>query len=265
MQRRYCVDAVPASKSAKKKTCKNGWSCGSTCISKSKECRSGVEGQAKNYADWMAGQAKSGKPASKKPKSSSSNKSSKQNTDSSTKADQLGDAPKYKPLMSKEEADSYVKGTAWSDRVFFHGSTASGVNSITKDGADPDRTQIGMFGKGFYVTPNKTGDDAEKNGNEGLGADFYATLKQSVTDEPPRFVEMRLKANNPKTFRDFGEFQEFIQQNGVNYDTSFGEGYTQQVTDLMKKKGHDAIEIRDSGEIIVYNKESVAAYNTGDY
>jgi|GEM_PF-3728130 len=46
-----------------KKTCKKGYPCGASCISKSRNCKKALKGQAKTYNDWLASQAK---PKSKK-------------------------------------------------------------------------------------------------------------------------------------------------------------------------------------------------------
>lgn len=51
--------AVPefAAKSKKQKTCSKGYSCGYSCINKSKSCSKPLDGQAATYADYMAMQA----------------------------------------------------------------------------------------------------------------------------------------------------------------------------------------------------------------
>jgi hypothetical protein len=38
------------------KQCKKGYSCGFTCIARTRNCRSPLEGQAKDYANWLMGQ-----------------------------------------------------------------------------------------------------------------------------------------------------------------------------------------------------------------
>jgi hypothetical protein len=40
----------------KVKQCKTGYSCGYSCVSKSKNCRAALTGQGKNYADWLSNQ-----------------------------------------------------------------------------------------------------------------------------------------------------------------------------------------------------------------
>lgn len=52
-----------ATKPAKAKTakqCKKGWSCGYSCVSKTKTCKSPLPGQAKTYADWLTNQIQAG-------------------------------------------------------------------------------------------------------------------------------------------------------------------------------------------------------------
>jgi hypothetical protein len=51
-------------KSGTLKQCKKGYSCGYSCISKAKQCQSVLEGQAKNYANWLAGQVAKRAPLS---------------------------------------------------------------------------------------------------------------------------------------------------------------------------------------------------------
>jgi hypothetical protein len=49
-----------AKRRGRQATCTKGYSCGNTCISKTKNCRNRLEGQASNYADWLNGQVASG-------------------------------------------------------------------------------------------------------------------------------------------------------------------------------------------------------------
>jgi phage gp29-like protein len=64
------IDFAAKKKKGAGKNCKKGWSCGYSCISKTKNCRNALKGQAKTYADWLAGQSKGAKPPTEtKPKS----------------------------------------------------------------------------------------------------------------------------------------------------------------------------------------------------
>lgn len=66
-----------------KDNCKTGFPCGYSCISKTKNCRSVLDGQAKTFADWLGSQAvktsKTAKPKSKpvKPKATAKPEKSK--------------------------------------------------------------------------------------------------------------------------------------------------------------------------------------------
>jgi SPP1 gp7 family putative phage head morphogenesis protein len=48
------VEEVDFAARSAKPNCEKGYSCGSSCIAKGKKCKNPLEGQAANYADWMA-------------------------------------------------------------------------------------------------------------------------------------------------------------------------------------------------------------------
>ncbi|NJR38540.1 MAG: hypothetical protein HC781_06435 [Leptolyngbyaceae cyanobacterium CSU_1_4] len=55
IQQRSTADFAAPQKRAP--NCKKGWSCGSSCISRTRKCRSSLPGQARTYADWLASQS----------------------------------------------------------------------------------------------------------------------------------------------------------------------------------------------------------------
>lgn len=52
--------AKPSSGAKKTKQCQKGYSCGYSCVAKTKNCKSPLSGQGKNYADWLTNQIASG-------------------------------------------------------------------------------------------------------------------------------------------------------------------------------------------------------------
>lgn len=117
------------------KQCKKGWSCGFTCIAKGKECRSTLPGQAKSYADWMAGQAK--------PKSAKKDKGGQttQKDGSSAKmpdvSSDIFSASDYSTKLKKEiddwetEIDAAAKNNPNDQRLRASQTAISGVRSIS--------------------------------------------------------------------------------------------------------------------------------------
>lgn len=116
---------------------KKGWSCGFTCISKGKECKSVLPDQAKNYADWMAKQAggaivkvgRGGLESQAKPADVAKPKSATPKT----KVDEIDD--RYaKPNPTREDVDNWIKEQvahqATAEQLALHGNAAMALGYL---------------------------------------------------------------------------------------------------------------------------------------
>lgn len=64
----------------KKRNCKKGYPCGRSCINRARNCRNTLEGQAKNFADWLKLQGRTQKEPQQLRKSSFVQKQKDRNT-----------------------------------------------------------------------------------------------------------------------------------------------------------------------------------------
>lgn len=235
------------------KQCKKGYSCGFSCISKSKECRSPLKGQAKTYADWLSSQIK--------PQTA------------------------HKPFMTETEAIDYCKDSVYRDRIFFHGTSKAGAASITTDGVDIDKNEAALFGKGFYVAGN--GQKSAWQMSEGVTG--WAIARNYVA-RGGEILEMRINAKNPLVTNNFSDWMDLIgkqqklgalpegpepplKQNPsykgqLDYDDpqyiaardKFRDTFPTYVQQWVKSQGYDAIEVRDNQYLVLFDPSQVAVY-----
>ena len=93
--------AKAAKSNAKPKQCQKGFACGAGCVSKDKECRNPLQGQAKTYADWLKLQVAAGKKLSKTQQQDADAMGLNKQAKKSAPADAPATKPKAKATTSK--------------------------------------------------------------------------------------------------------------------------------------------------------------------
>jgi hypothetical protein len=97
------------------------------------------------------------------------------------------------------------------------------------------------------------------------GDGFYLAFKKSSAAEyarqkpQPTILTTRVNIKNPKKFRDSIEFGEFLVRNNIEFD----DFQSQKATEILIKKGYDAIEISGLKTLVfIFNKQQIATFKS---
>jgi hypothetical protein len=146
----------------------------------------------------------------------------------------------WKPLFTRAEAAAYVRDSYYQRNIFYHGTSGSNAKNILKEGTRLNILANLTFGSGFYA--NKDRNIAEE----------YALL-----NEQPAILALQIKAVNPKIFKTSIEFYRFIEESKIDYDDEQGK----KITQAIRNQGFDAIEIKDLGTVVVFEKVQIAVFD----
>jgi hypothetical protein len=146
----------------------------------------------------------------------------------------------WKPLMTLAEAEAMTRNSAYQNRDLYHGTSAEAALGITTEGFKVISKAVLTYGEGFYVATDRA------------KAIEYAGL----TGEVPTVLTLRVNASNPKVFQTGLDFLQFAEDNLEDW----GDDYARQISELLKRQGHDGIEIRELGTLVLFEPRQVAAY-----
>lgn len=167
-----------------KDSCKTGFPCGYSCISKTKNCKSGLEGQAKTYADWLSGQASKAQPAKSKT-ATPKQKTAKQKTIQEKPASSAKAAPQPEPQPKQPKTEpKQVKVPSESEASKLFPKIGEGENGAVylKDGVaykygkiSVDEMELSRAASNLGVGPKILGGDRKGYAMEFLGghSTFY--------------------------------------------------------------------------------------------
>ncbi|HEY9697015.1 MAG TPA: minor capsid protein [Trichocoleus sp.] len=136
---------------------------------------------------------------------------------------------------------------------FYHATTEAGAKDILLNGVDPDRTKVGMYGKGFYVT-----NDIEE-------ARYFATLTQRTGN--PVYLKMYVDIKNPKLFDDFDAYIEYFKLNReavakTKVPRKRNPDLDDKRRQFLKNQGYDAISV--DGETILFDNSQAKIFDASD-
>lgn len=148
---------------------------------------------------------------------------------------------KWKPLMSKSEAEEYTRDSHYQGQDFYHGTSAENANGIMTIGAMWERDSENSYGDGFYMTPFK-----------------QAAIDYASDKEDPVVLSARVKSKHPKVFQNGTDFYKFFD----DYEISINDSEAMFASRLFASQGYDAIEIRGIQIlVIILNPQQVAVFN----
>jgi hypothetical protein len=148
---------------------------------------------------------------------------------------------KWKPLMSKSEAEEYTIDSYYRGQDFYHGTSAKNADSIIKIGAMWEIDSENSYGDGFYMTPFKQ--DA---------------IDYAIDQENPVVLSARIKSNSPKIFNNGTDFYKFFD----DYKIPLNKSEAMFASELFINQGYDAIEIRGIKIlVIILNSQQVDVFN----
>jgi hypothetical protein len=147
---------------------------------------------------------------------------------------------KWKPLMSKSEAEEYTINSYYQGQDFYHGTSRKKAESIISKGVVFNSDIINSYGNGFYLAFTKS---------DAVGyMDAYE----------PALLTVMVRSNNPKIFQSSIEFLRFQDRERIPYD----DEQAKVLSRLLISQGFDSIEIHGVGTlVIIFSKEQVVVYN----
>lgn len=152
----------------------------------------------------------------------------------------VSDPSKWKPTMTREEADAYFgDNNYFGTQSFWHGNSKSVTESIRTEGAQPERNKRGAYGKGVYAGSSKA-----------IGL-TYGNPHTGDTE----LLEMRIFSKNPYIV-DSAKMKELTE------DALEVNGYSNDLRVLMKANGYDSIYVKDIGYIVALDKEQVVVVDS---
>ena len=148
---------------------------------------------------------------------------------------------KWKPLMSKSEAEEYTIDSYYRGQDFYHGTSAENADGITTTGAKWGFNSENSYGDGFYMSPDKM-----------TAVDYAKDSKDPVV------LSAKVVSKKPKIFHNGTDFYEFLAQYEIPPDEN-DAGFSAKILIL---DGYDAIEIRGIQTlVIILNPQQIAVFN----
>jgi hypothetical protein len=158
---------------------------------------------------------------------------------------------KWKPLMSKSEAEEYTKDSYYRGQDFYHGTSTENADGIVTQGAQWSIDSENSYGDGFYMTPSKV-----------------RAIQYASEYKDPTIVSARVLSKNPKIFQNGTDFYDFLGEYQISVDESEA-GFASR---LLASQGYDASllqrgyanEIRGTQTlVIILNPQQVAVFEHG--
>lgn len=145
---------------------------------------------------------------------------------------------RHQNLMSAEDAARYVEGSRFGDRVWYHGTSVAGAESIANDGVDISRNGVAIYGQGFYT------------------AGSYSMAETYARVDSPAVVEMRIRVDNPIVFADDRAAAEYFRSRGLDYRQAFGV----EKAEVLMADGYDGVYVENLDYLVAFSPEQVATY-----
>jgi hypothetical protein len=156
------------------------------------------------------------------------------------RAVERGSGMKWKPLMSKSEAEEYTKDSYYRGQDFYHGTSTENADGIVTQGAKWSIDSENSYGDGFYMTPSKV-----------------RAIQYASEYKDPTIVSARVLSKNPKIFQNGTDFYDFLGE----YKIPVNESEAGFASRLLANQGYDSIEIRGTQTlIIILNPQQVAVF-----
>ena len=154
------------------------------------------------------------------------------------------DTTGYKPRMTRDEAADYTRGSYFGNTEFFHGNRKGVTDSVTIEGAQPERNRRGIYGMGFYMGVDKTIGELYARSAEGDIGLISAVAKV----KNPYISNTQELTNLAKNFA--GD-----QSNNVD---------SVAVNQFLRAKGYDSLYLKDHGYVIAFDQRQVAVVEYED-
>jgi hypothetical protein len=148
---------------------------------------------------------------------------------------------KWKPLMSKSEAEEYTRDSYYREQDFYHGTSKENANGIMNTGAKWSLNSENSYGDGFYMTPDK-----------------ITAIEYAKESREPVVLSVRVRSANPKIFQNGTDFYEFLSQYEIPPDEN-DAGFASKILII---EGYDAIEVQGIQTlVIILNPQQIATFD----
>lgn len=148
------------------------------------------------------------------------------------------EASGFKHKMTTDEADAYTAGSFMGNLRFYHGNGAGVIDSMDRDGVQPDRNNRGIYGKGAYFGASPE-----------IGREYQSAA--ALEGGGSGLVEVATKVKNPAVIStaEYAKISQFFFPDSSDNDASDSEAVQQ----YFRAMGHDSIYLENEGYFITFD------------
>lgn len=156
------------------------------------------------------------------------------------------EASGFKHKMTTDEADAYTAGSFMGNLRFYHGNGAGVIDSMDRDGVQPDLNNRGIYGKGAYFGASPE-----------IGREYQSAA--ALEGSGSGLVEVATKVKNPAVIStaEYVKISQFFFPDSSDNDASDSEAVQQ----YFRAMGHDSIYLENEGYFITFDPRQTVITN----